>query len=478
MPEKIKTNIYYITVALLLAAGIILRILFYAYGRPFWNDESALAINLAGKSFWELFQPLVHEQVTPPLYAVLCKFCGLFTDKAEYAYRLPSLICGIASLPLFLAFAEKTLNNKIGKIFATALFALNYQLIYYSQELKQYSCDVLLFLGVLVSYFYIDRKKFDRKLFVLIGLFYAVSIWFSYTSLFAMFVVFLLCFIRKEKALTIFGIPALSFGVFLFYIKNYATSEALHNFWDNGFIALNFSNFPLLIFNNIVFYFPDFSWRIFVVLMFAAGLIYTLKYIKYNENIILLTPVLLAVLLSYLHIYPMYIRTALYLLPVVFLIMAKTFEPSFFYKKEGKIIAGILALFFAAYTFKTDFTQILQKKYYRETTPELLQLYKREAKNTDILIVPHLTAINYEYYVQRTSLPAWNAIVITPELYEYDKVKEIYNTLPSGSYYVLFTHSGDKNLEFESLKKYALSQKNPKISSDEYNNALIYFQKQ
>ena len=477
MPEKIKTNIYYIAVALLLIAGILLRILFYAYGRPFWNDESALAINLANKSFLELFMPLVHEQVTPPLYAIFCKFCGLFIEKAEYAYRLPALICGIASLPLFWAFAEKTLNNKIGKIFAIGLFALNYQLIYYSQELKQYSCDVLLFLTILISYFYIDHKKFDRKLFALIGLFYAVSMWLSYTSLFAMFIVFILCFIKKEKALTIFGIPALSFGVFLFYIKNYATNGALHNFWENGFIALNFSNFPLLIFNNIVFYFPDFSWKIFVVLMFAAGLIYTLKFIKYSENIILFAPVILAILLSYLHIYPLYIRTALYLLPVVFLIMAKTFELRFFYKKEGKIIAGIFILFFAAYSFKTDFIQILQKKYYRETTPALLQLYKKEAKNTDILIVPHLSAINYEYYSKSNQLKSNNVIIVKFELYEYDRIKTVYDTLPSGSYYVLFTHSGDKNLEFASLKKYAMTQKNPRIFADEFNNALIYFQK-
>ena len=477
MLEKTRTNIYYVTAALLLAAGILLRILFYTYGRPFWNDESALAINLTDKSFWELFLPLVHEQVTPPLYAVLCKFFGLFIEKKEYAYRLPALICGIASLPLFWAFAEKVLNNKIGKIFAIALFALNYQLIYYSQELKQYSCDVLLFLGILISYFYIDRKKFDRKSFVIIGLFYAVSMWFSYTSLFAIFVVFVLCFIRKQNALAVFGIPAISFGVFLFYIKNYATDGALHNFWDNGFIALNFSNLQQLIFNNIIFYFPDFSWRIFVVLIFGAGVIYTLKFIKYSENIILFTPVIIAVLLSYLHIYPLYTRTALYLLPVVFLIMTKTFEPSFFYKKEGKIIAGIFILFFAAYTFKTDFTQILQKKYYRETTPQLLELYKKEAQNSGILVIPHLTAINYEYYAKKALLPVWNAIVINPELYEYDRVKKVYDTLPSGSYYVLFTHSGDKKLEFESLKKYAMTQKNPKIFADEFDNALIRFEK-
>ena len=106
-----------------------------------------------------------------------------------------------------------------------------------------------------------------------------------------------------------------------------------------------------------------------------------------------------------------------------------------------------------------------------------MELYKKEAQNSGILVIPHLTAINYEYYAKKALLPVRNAIVITPELYEYDRVKKVYDTLPSGSYYVLFTHSGDKKLEFESLKKYAITQKNPEIFADEFDNALIRFEK-
>ena len=101
MLEKNKNIVFYLVLMLILICGIALRILFYSYARPFWNDESALAINLTDRSFLELFLPLSHEQVTPPLYAVLCTLIGDFIPVPELAFRLPALILGIGSIPLF-----------------------------------------------------------------------------------------------------------------------------------------------------------------------------------------------------------------------------------------------------------------------------------------------------------------------------------------------------------------------------------------
>ena len=477
MPEKTKKNTFYFIAALFIAAGLALRIIFYAYGRPFWNDEAALAINLETKTFWELFFPLVHEQVTPPLYAVLCKFCSVFTSKAEYAYRLPALFCGIVSLPVFLILAHKTLKNYCAKILAIALFTVNYQLIYYSQELKQYSCDVLLFLSILLSYFYIDTKKPDKKIFVALSIFYAISVWFSYTALFSIFTVFVLCLLKKTKTLKLFILPVLSCMGLAFFVKNYAADNALHNFWNNGFIAKDFSNLTRIIYNNIIFYFPDFNWKLLVVVIFLAGCMYVLKNIKNKENLILILPVLLAFFLSYFNIYPLYIRTALYLLPVVFLVMAKTFEFNFFEKKAGLITAGVLTVIFAIYTLKTDYIQILKKQYYRETTPQLLFIYQKTSQKGDKLIIPRLSAINYEYYSQENKLNNADIILVNFDFYEYANIKTAYNTLPSGTYYIMLTHSGDKRLELESLKKYAMEQKDFNIFADKFDNALIKFKK-
>ena len=52
MTDRSRKAIYYILALLIAIAGISLRVLYYSYARPFWNDESALAINLVNRSFF------------------------------------------------------------------------------------------------------------------------------------------------------------------------------------------------------------------------------------------------------------------------------------------------------------------------------------------------------------------------------------------------------------------------------------------
>ena len=68
-------------------------------------------------------------------------------------------------------------------------------------------------------------------------------------------------------------------------------------------------------------------------------------------------------------------------------------------------------------------------------------------------------------------------ILVNFDFYEYANIKTAYNTLPSGTYYIMLTHSGDKRLELESLKKYAMEQKDFNIFADKFDNALIKFKK-
>lgn len=480
MLEKNKNIAFYLVVMLILICGVALRILFYSYARPFWNDESALAINLTDRSFLELFLPLSHEQVTPPLYAVLCKWIGDFIPVPELAFRLPALIFGIGSIPLFFLLSKKLLNNSLGIVLANTLFALNYQLIYYSQELKQYSCDVFCFLAILLAYFYIDFDKPDKKQLLLISIVCAFSVWLSYTSVFAIFILFILALIKNKKTcLYIVPTPVVSSMALGVLVLKYASDTNLHSFWQDGFIAKNFSNFFNLIFNNMVFYFPDLSWKLVVVLMFLAGMIYLFKTFKTGKSLILILPIVLALALSYFNIYPLYTRTALYLLPIVFLVMSKVFDFEKFCKKFIGIAFGTLLIVVFAYSsFKTDFEQVIQKKYYRETTPQLLSLFQKSKQLSDILVIPHLSAINYEYYSHNFKIDSKKVIVMRYELYEYEKIKTVYDMLPSGyTYKILVTHSGDKNLELGNLKKYVQTQKDYSIVSDDYDNALLSFKK-
>lgn len=494
-------------IILVMLTGIALRVLFYSYGRPFWNDESAMALNLVNRSFLGLFAPLDYSQLTPPLYSVFCKFFSLFIHKEEFAFRLSALVCSIAALPVFYLLSQKLLKNKISVIFANAVFALNYHIIYYAQELKQYSCDVLLFLAVLLSYFYIDVEKPLRL--IMLSVFYAVCMWFSYTALFAMFVVFALLIVEtlKNKNLksrafvksrlkmffSLFTLSAVSFGALYMLVKRFASDTVLHDFWADGFVSRNLSNLPKLVYNNMIFFFPDLNAKILLVVLFAAGFVFLLKnlrrfvFLKSSEKILstqkalsfmLLMSMALAFFLSYFNIYPMYLRTALYLFGAVVLIMASSFEYGFFKKKSGVVISCLITICLVFTSLKTDYVQIIQKHYYRETTLDLLEAFKKNSQPQDKLIVPSLSSINYEYYGRFADIESKRVYYMRYPLYDYDDIKTAYDMLPSRStYFVIVTHSGDKTYEKNNLLKYASTQKEPSAISDEFDNTLIRFKK-
>lgn len=472
--------IFYITLGLLVAAGVLFRVLFFSYARPFWNDECALALNLLNRNFIQLFAPLDFSQVTPPLYAFVCKFCAVFSKQHEIAFRLPSLIFGLLSVIVFCLLSLKALKSKAAVLFANMLFVLNYQLIYFSQELKHYACDVFCFCVILLFVFYVDKIKDNFKLLVATGILFALSVWFSYTASFALFAVFLILQkLSKKQLFALFVLPGFSLVMFAIYTFRLHTDGFLNDFWTQGFIAKNFSNILSLCAANLAYYFEDFRAKIIIVIMFVAGLYVLFKNIKVKRNLVLAIPFLTAFALSYFKIYPLYLRTAIYLFPVFVLVLSLAFQNLWCKRKPVYIFASIvLGMMFFMSSIATDYRLILQKHYYREDTKNLLQLFEKESNNKCTLIVPYSSSINFEYYKNSVSDPSQNIYVLKTPLYEQRQIKEVYDLLPSNRcYYILFTHSADKPYVFKNLSAYAGLQKNARVFSDEHYNALIKFEK-
>ena len=128
--------------------GIALRVLRYAQNRSLWLDEIFLAQNLIHKSAAALMGPLDYRQGAPPLFLLLCKWTISMCGTSELALRLAPLLAGIAGVCLFALLARRILSGPAA-LAAIALFALLEPLIYYSSEVKQYSTDVLVTVGIL-----------------------------------------------------------------------------------------------------------------------------------------------------------------------------------------------------------------------------------------------------------------------------------------------------------------------------------------
>ena len=158
----IGVDAYRLSVVILVALGIALRVREYASDRSLWLDESLLALNVLDRPLAQLFGHLSFNQAAPPGFLLVERASVALLGPSEYALRLFPLLCGIASLPLFVRFAQSLLRPP-GALVALALFAVGDGLIYYSTEVKQYSVDVAASLLVYVAALSLRSPRLPRR---------------------------------------------------------------------------------------------------------------------------------------------------------------------------------------------------------------------------------------------------------------------------------------------------------------------------
>lgn len=111
-------NHWYIS-SIIIFAGIVLRIMMFAYNESFWFDEALLGSSIVNKNCFELFGTLDFIQVAPPLFCIASKFLlNISNAVGNFAYqdlvlRIIPLIFSVLSLPLFSAVAQKFFKKNI-----------------------------------------------------------------------------------------------------------------------------------------------------------------------------------------------------------------------------------------------------------------------------------------------------------------------------------------------------------------------------
>jgi Dolichyl-phosphate-mannose-protein mannosyltransferase len=134
----------------LVALGIALRVAQYAADRSLWIDEAWLALNLIEKPVSALTGPLDFNQAAPPGFLLVEGALGKLIGYGEAALRLFPLLCGIISVPCFAWLARRSLSQAAAPL-AVLLFAVADGLIYYSSELKPYETDVAAAVALLAA---------------------------------------------------------------------------------------------------------------------------------------------------------------------------------------------------------------------------------------------------------------------------------------------------------------------------------------
>ncbi|MCS6859640.1 MAG: glycosyltransferase family 39 protein [Abditibacteriales bacterium] len=104
--------------------------------QSFWFDE-VFSLSVVQGSLSDLLQLALKDAVHPPLYyLVLYPFYHL--SASEFVVRLPSVLFGIAAVPLIYELGRRCLNERVGLIAAVVMLFSPFQ-IYYAQEARMYA---------------------------------------------------------------------------------------------------------------------------------------------------------------------------------------------------------------------------------------------------------------------------------------------------------------------------------------------------
>ncbi|CCY24294.1 putative uncharacterized protein [Brachyspira sp. CAG:484] len=470
-----KNNIFNILLIIVLAVGCILRILFYSYSRPFWNDECALALNILNT--WNYFKPLEYGQAAPQLFMYGSKLAYYLLPSKELALRIIPLFSSLGSLIVFYLAAKRFLIKHISLFSACLLFSICYPLCDYAQQFKPYSTDVLISLLVILSYFYID-KFVNLKTKLLYGLFYGLAIWFSFPSVFTVISVYLTYFIFNPKKFKQIAVSLLPFGISLagLYIANanLMGSSYLHNYWQYAFINKGFWAFMELLIDNIGYVF-GYGLPLFLILISILFMVFKDDN-RRESNFLLCCPVLIVLICSYFEIYPFSTRLILFLIPVFILLGAKLFDYINIPVKCVYYTAVILlSLMLIAPASLYSFNKIFLKTYDDEDIVTALKLTQNNIKKEDVIYISDGNSILYEYYKRYFN---FSNPVITDEVRftsEEEYVNHL-NSLPKGvTYYWIFAHHPNKMERLQSVYKWARNKQDFRIYHDNKSNALIIF---
>ena len=165
--------------------GVILRVWEYLEFRTLYMDEDSLLKNLVGRAVFDFHHVLEQDQMAPPGFLVIERLMVRLPLDVKAAGRLFPLVCGLASVFLMRGAARRYLDRRAVPI-AVGLFALGDHLLYYSAEIKQYSCDLMLALAALLLAAPQPPATLSRRRLAVLAVFGLIAPWFSFSVVFVL----------------------------------------------------------------------------------------------------------------------------------------------------------------------------------------------------------------------------------------------------------------------------------------------------
>ena len=420
MREKQKLDIIKITSILIIFLGIFLRVWQYAVNRSLWFDEALLALNIVNRTFIGLTQPLDYNQGAPIGFLIIEKVILQLIGNKDYILRLFPLIAGVTGVILM----WKVANNYVGgggTLIVLGLFAVSGQLIYFSSELKQYSSDVMISLLFLwITYKCLETSSKSRIYFVLLGTLGILGIWISHPALFIMLGISL-CFMidilisRDWKKFfwlgPIWALWAISLFIeYLISLRFLSSNMILGKYWQNYFMPIPpwvdinwFSTAWKGLLKDPVGLSPV---AIGTIVLLAGIISVFIK--RWQLALVLIMPFPILLIVSGLKKYPFGGRLLLFIIPIVFILIAEGIERiRLLLQKINPWIgycatAALVTLFMFPPTLNS--LRNLQQPYLREHIKPILSYLSQQRQDTDSIYVYYGAEPALNYYASQYGL--------------------------------------------------------------------------
>lgn len=394
--------------------GIFLRLYQYFLNRSLWGDEASLALNLVGRSFGELTTLLDYHQAAPVGFLFIERSLMVIFGNHDYVFRLFPLFAGIVSIFIMYRLSREYLGS--AGLFSTFIFSITWWLIYYSSELKQYSSDVMIALYLVYLAGKCIKEDVRAKDFVLLGVIGFLAIWISHPSVFTLAGVGLVLviekFTRKKYVpwVWILGIGTgwlVSFGLeYLVSLQHIVADAYLIDYWEKAYP-------PLPPWHNITWYFDTYYYFLFytlyradnlmalITLFFTAAGVLSLFIRNWRVAILLVSPLIITIIVSALHKYPLKGRFILFFAPFIFFFLAESFHGIYrliskWNPKVASIVSGLIALMVVWLLLPVNFESAISN--YKEDIRPVLQHVAEHSQPGDVIYVFHRASTVVQYY--------------------------------------------------------------------------------
>lgn len=411
--DVLKKYSYQIAIGLILLFGFILRTNLYITSNTFEDDECRLAITMLDKNLWQMFLPLGDAQSAPPIFMFFSKIlANLFGYRERVLHFIP-YVASIVSLGFFYNICKNYFSKKMTTIIATFLFAVNLLLIFYAFTFKQYSLDVLIGL-ICINYFpKIDIKNLEIKKLILLMIVLIILPLISLPSLFFIAGLFILNLIKNYKAkefyknFLIICIPfVLAMGIYYWNVllpSKIDLDFAFPNYWENGFWEFSIAGLMRIITFNFLFDFAPNRLLLFLIILFAFGLVSCILDRKNTQktSCFLIGVLFTALFASLFNVYPMVGRVSLYLTSIFLLFILRPLD--IVKNKLGLVsILLMIVLGFLQYT-PTYLYNLRNDNQIVKYAPESLMqiLIDKFNPNEDIILCNSASVSSFLFYSSR-----------------------------------------------------------------------------